>query len=150
MKIFSISVLFCIACTAIQAGAGSGAVFEQGQAYYEQGRYDLAIATLEAAAGRATGNAAFHHLLAKSYGRAAENANWFRAMGLAKKTLKHLEMAVNLDGDNLQYLDDLKDYYRAAPGFLGGNEKKADAMEALIKKITRKHEQNGDALARIK
>ncbi len=87
MKIFSISVLFCIACAAIQAGAGSGAVFDKGQAYYEQGRYEpvLAIATLEAAAGRAAGNAAFHHLLAKSYGRAAENANWFRAMGLATK-----------------------------------------------------------------
>ena len=82
--------------------------------------------------------------------RAAQDANWFRAMGLAKKTLTQLEIAVSLDPDNLQYLDDLKDYYRDAPGFLGGDSDKARAIEALIKKIALEQDQSGAALAKSK
>lgn len=129
----------------MQASPGIVATLQEGRAFYEQGRYDEAIALLEAAAGPGKGNPAYHHLLAQSYGRAAENANWFRAPGLAKKTLAQLEIAVRLDPDNLQYLDDLKDYYRDAPGFLGGDRKKARAIEVLIKKISLERDQSGGA-----
>ena len=150
LKTFALFILFCIVSTTMQASPEVMAALQEGRALYEQGRYDEAIALLEAAAGPGAGNPAYHHLLAQSYGRAAENANWFRAMGLAKKTLAQLEIAVSLDPDNLQYLDDLKDYYRDAPGFLGGDRKKAREIEALIKKITLEQDQGGAALAKSK
>lgn len=150
MKIFVIFILFCSASTVIQAAPEAVAALKKGRACYEQGRYEEAIALLEEAAGSGAGNPVYHHLLAQSYGRAAENANWFSAMGLAKKTLEHLEISVSLDPDNLQYLDDLKDYYRDAPGFLGGDRKKAREMEAMIKKITLENGQNRETLAKRK
>ena len=150
LKTFALFILFRIVSTAMQASPGVMAALQEGRALYEQGRYDEAIALLEAAAGPGKGNPAYHHLLAQSYGRAAQNANWFRAMGLAKKTLAQLEIAVSLDPDNLQYLDDLKDYYRDAPGFLGGDGDKAREIEALIKKITLERDQSGAALAKSK
>lgn len=150
LKTFALFILCCIVSTAMQASPGVVATLQEGRAFYEQGRYDEAIALLEAAAGPGAGNPVYHHLLAQSYGRAAENANWLKAMGLAKKTLAQLEIAVSLEPDNLQYLDDLKDYYRDAPGFLGGDRDKAREIEALIKKIALEQDQSGAALAKSK
>ena len=70
-----------------------------------------------------------------SYGREAELANWFKAMDYAKKTLAHLETAVKLDANNLEYLDDLMDYYRQAPRFLGGSKEKATEIENKIRSL---------------
>ena len=71
-----------------------------------------------------------------SYGREAENVNWFKAMDYAKRTLTHLERSNELDPDNLEILDDLMDFYHEAPGFLGGDTKKGDEIKALIEELT--------------
>ena len=119
-------------------------LFNLGSSYHQQKKYDLAIEPLENAVKLEPENAAYHRLLAVNYGRAAEEANWFRAMSLAQKTLEHLEIAADLDKNNVEILDDLMDYYREAPVFLGGNKKKADEIEALIEKLsqTQSHSSN--------
>lgn len=113
-------------------------LYSSGLILFEAKKYNEAIEELEKAVKLAPENASYQHILAVSYGREAEQANWFRAMDLAKKTLKHLELASKLDPDNVEILDDLMDYYREAPGFLGGDSEKADKIEDLIKKISLK------------
>ncbi|MCZ6804653.1 MAG: hypothetical protein O7D86_12175 [Proteobacteria bacterium] len=112
-------------------------LFKSGLAHYEVEKYDEAIKQLEGAIQLEPEIAEYHHILAKSYGREAERTNWFMAMNYAKKTLTHLELAAKLENDNLEILDDLMDFYREAPGFLGGDVKKANEIEDLIEKLGR-------------
>lgn len=102
---------------------------------YEAGNYDEIIALLKDAIVTEPDNAAYHHMLAKSYGRSAQRVNWLKAIEYARKTRTHLEIAVKLDADNLVYLDDLKDYYFEAPGFLGGDKRKAEEIATRISQL---------------
>lgn len=120
----------------IFANSEAESQFNTGFSHYQQKEYALAIPPLEAAVQLEPENAEYHHILAVSYGREAEQANWFSALSLAKKTLTHLEIAANLDKENVEILDDLMDFYREAPGFLGGDKKKADEIEDLIEKLS--------------
>ena len=120
------------------ANSESEKLFNSGLAHYENKQYNEAIKELEVAVKKEPQVADYHHLLAKSYGREAEKANWFRAIQYAKKTLVHLEFAAELDNQNIDILDDLMDYYREAPVFLGGDSEKADKIERLIKKFSTK------------
>ena len=87
--------------------------------------------------------------MAKSYGKEASNSGWLKAISLAKKTIKHLEIARQFDPENLVILDDLMEFYREAPGFLGGSEKKADEIEQLIKKLSHKQQAKAEAPDKI-
>ena len=118
------------------ANAESENLFISGLAHFEEEKYIEAINKLEVAVQIEPQVAEYHHVLAKSYGREAERANWFKAMNFAKKTLIHLEIAAELDSQNIDILDDLMDYYREAPGFLGGDTKKANEIQGLIDKIS--------------
>jgi tetratricopeptide (TPR) repeat protein len=118
------------------ASSESENLFNSGLTHYENEKYGEAIKQLENAIKLEPEVAKYHHILAVSYGREAEKTNWFRAMNYAKKTLTHLELAAKLDKNNLEILDDLMDFYREAPGFLGGNTKKANEIEDLIEKLS--------------
>jgi tetratricopeptide (TPR) repeat protein len=111
-------------------------LYVSGLKNYENKNYEEAIKQLEIAVAQEPEIARYHHILAVSYGREAENVNWFKAMDYAKRTLKHLEISNELDPNNLEILDDLMDFYHEAPGFLGGDMKKGDEIEALIEKLT--------------
>jgi len=63
--------------------------------------------------------------LGRTYGRRAETANFFQAPGLAQKTKRYFELAVELNPRSSAALADLFDYYLEAPGFLGGGYEKA-------------------------
>ena len=116
-------------------------LFNSGLEHYEDQEYNKAIKELEGAVQLEPENARYHHILAKSYGLEAKRTNWFRAMSLAKKTLKHLKLAAKLDNDNLEILDDLMEYYREAPGFLGGDTEKANKIQDLIEKLSHEGQQ---------
>ena len=117
------------------AATNAETVLETGKSMYEAGDYDQVIALLKDAIADAPDNAEYHHLIAKSYGHAALKVNWFKAMDYAKKTRDHLQTAVKLDPNNVAYLDDLMDYYREAPAFLGGDKRKADEIASKIRQI---------------
>ncbi|GEM_PF-1925119 len=110
-------------------------LFNSGLAHFEDEKYIEAIKKLEVAVEIDPQVAEYHHILAKSYGRQAERTNWFKAVTFAKKTLLHLEIAAELDSQNIDILEDLMDYYQEAPGFLGGDTKKAHKIGDLINKI---------------
>ncbi len=118
------------------ANPESDNLFTSGLANFEDEKYSEAIKKLEVAVEIDPQVAEYHHVLAKSYGHEAERTSWFRAINYAKKTLVHLKIAAELDSQNIDILDDLMDYYREAPGFLGGDKDKANEVEGLINKIS--------------
>lgn len=110
--------------------------FREGLTLYEAGRYEEAIAQFERAAGIAPAESTYHHWLGKSYGRTAEKSNWLRALKFARRTRQELETAVRLDDRNIDALSDLLMYYRRAPAFLGGSERRARAIEQRLAELT--------------
>ncbi len=108
------------------------AAFETGRGQYESGHYELAVASLEQAVHEDPGNAEYHLWLGRSYGRSAEHAPWYRALPLARRTLKQFRRAVSLDPRNRAAWEALWEYYRQAPGFLGGSADKAREVEARL------------------
>ena len=111
------------------------ALFEQGRSYYEQSEYAQARTRFEKLVEIAPDVSGYHHWLGKCYGRIAENSGWLDAISFSKKTLKALEKAVELDGDNIAALEDLMTYYQQAPAFLGGSDKKARTIARHLQKL---------------
>ncbi len=91
--------------------------------------------SIKTAVKLAPGISAYHHLLGKCYGKLAESAIWFRATSLARKTLESLRRAVELDNENVSALRDLRDFYRRAPRFIGGDKDKADAIDEYLTRL---------------
>ena len=110
-------------------------LFQQAQASYDAEQYDSALTKVQQAVAMVPDNSSFQHLLGKCYGRLAEQSNFLAAYSLAKKTRKALERAVELDGNNVNALQDLMEYYRQAPGFLGGSKEKAAKIQERLETI---------------
>ncbi len=117
------------------AAGDPAALFEQGRALYASGRYAAAAELLEQAANTDQRDSEYRHWLGKAYGRMAQQASWFKAMSLAKKTRKALEQAVRLDPENVDAITDLIAFYHAAPAFLGGGEDKARDLEQRLARL---------------
>ena len=128
--------IWIILCQAAPPGDGSEFLYRQAQDKYEVREYKEAGKLLEDAIAATPGVSRYHHLLGKCFGRMAEQASALGALSLARKTRLHFEKAVELDGENIPALKDLMNYYKQAPGFLGGSRKKADEIEKKISRIT--------------
>ena len=118
------------------AHADEGSVvvsFTEGMRYYEAQNFDAAAKAFKAAATVVPNNDEVAHWLGKAYGRQAEHAGWFKAIKLAKLTRAALERAVALNPQNWDAVRDLAQYYTDAPGFLGGDHLKAEALRARLK-----------------
>lgn len=120
---------------AIEAPSAVGDPFEHGRNLYEEQRYEDAARAFEAAVAARPADAERHLWLGRAYGRMAERASWFRAMDLARQTRQSLERAVELDPRHPEALEDLADYYRTAPGFLGGDKEEAARLERELEAI---------------
>ena len=113
----------------------SSLVIEEASVLYEARKYKLAVDLLTKELEREPTCAGCAHQLGRAYGRLAENASWIAAIGLAKKTRIAFENAVELDPLNEQALQDLIQFYREAPGFLGGGADKANNLESRLNKL---------------
>lgn len=83
------------------------------------------IKYLERAVRKEPNNSEYQLWLGRGYGSQAEDANVVKQPGLAKKTKNAFDRALALDPENLDARRSLIDYYLIAPGFLGGDKKKA-------------------------
>ena len=118
----------------VMALEGAEELYRQAELEYRERNYDEAVTLLQQAITEAPAVARYHHLLGKCFGRMAQTAGPFRALSLATSTRREFEKAVELDGENIEALQDLMEYYREAPGFLGGSREKADE---IAKKLAR-------------
>ena len=107
--------------------------FNQGQILYGDEKFEAAVNKFSEAIKQSPDDSRYHHWLAKSYGELAETSGWLKAMRFAENAKKSLERAVELDPKNIAALTDLMKYYRDAPGFLGGSDKKAEEISIRLK-----------------
>ena len=77
----------------------------------------------------------YFHWLGKAQGRRAETSSPFTAPAYASKARQAFEKAVELDGKNLEAINDLFSYYLEAPGFLGGGLDKAANLAKRIQAL---------------
>ena len=93
--------------------------------YFQLELWDNALKMAEKSVSLQPGNSNYHMWLGRAAGRKAENSNPLAAWGLARRVRAEFERAVALDGNNRDARADLAEYYIEAPGFLGGDKKKA-------------------------
>ncbi len=113
--------------------------FNQGQILYGDEKFEAAVNKFSMAIKQSPDDSRYHHWLAKSYGELAETSGWLKAMRFAENAKKSLERAVELDPKNIAALTDLMKYYRDAPGFLGGSDKKAEEISIRLKILKEKN-----------
>ena len=106
-----------------------------GKSYFMLGDYKKAIEALERAAAADPKSSVIQHWLGRTWGRRAETANPLMAPAYASKTRQAFEKSVELDGRNLEAMNDLFSYYVEAPGFLGGGLDKAAALAKRIQTV---------------
>jgi tetratricopeptide (TPR) repeat protein len=100
--------------------------------YYAQEMADHAIHECELAAANAPNDSNMQMWLGRAYGLKASRANPFVALGIAKKVHQAFERAVELDPTNVYAMNDLGEYYVAAPAFIGGGLDKAQTLAATM------------------
>jgi tetratricopeptide (TPR) repeat protein len=137
--LFALALSAAVSVRAELAPDDAAGGFVIGLRAYEAGDYSRAVDVLEEVLAVTPACARCAHVLGKSYGRLAEQAVGFAALGFARKTRDALELAVELDPDDPQALSDLIRYYRAAPGFLGGNAEKARLLEERLLQSAEDH-----------
>jgi tetratricopeptide (TPR) repeat protein len=95
------------------------------KSYLELQERDAAITSAERAVAIDPKSSVYHEWLGRAYGEKADHSSMFSALGLARKTHKEFEVAVELDAKNFAARQALIEYYCDAPGIVGGGEEKA-------------------------
>lgn len=114
------------------ASNNAESIFKQGQLLYAAEDYKSALPALQEAVELAPMESIYHHILGKCYGRIAETGSWLTALRYVRKTLREFKKAVQLDDNNIQAWNDLEEFYRRAPGFLGGNKDRAREISTRL------------------
>ena len=107
-------------------------LYEQAEVLYAGEQYTQAIELLQQAVSIDPNQSRYHHLLGMAYGRTAQQARWFKALSLAKKTRRSFERAVELDPYNEDAWLDLIEFYNKAPAIVGGGKRKAKKAKAKM------------------
>ena len=95
---------------------------------YATEHFDQAAADCQKAVTLDPQNAGYHHWLGRAIGERASRASFLSAFSLAKKTRAEFEQAVQLDGRDADALADLGEFYKDAPGAVGGGTDKANGI----------------------
>lgn len=99
------------------------------------GEFEPALALTEKLLALDQKNADYHCLLAYIYGRQVVRAGILRKLGLARRIKKEAETALKLKPDHVEARLILIEYYRLAPGIVGGDKNKARALAAEVVKL---------------
>jgi len=134
MKNIKLIILFIFLSFSCQAEERDP-LFESGLQAIEKDDYALAVSLLEKAVKAKPDKSEHHRWLGRVYGLQAEQASWFKAMKWAKKARISFEKAVEVEPENIEALLDLREFYKQAPGFLGGGKDKADLITEKLKSL---------------
>jgi tetratricopeptide (TPR) repeat protein len=102
---------------------------------YTLEQFDAAATACEQAVRLDGQNSDYHLWLGRAQGEKAAHASFLTAFSLAKQTRAEFEEAVRLNPGNVEALISLGDFYRQAPGVVGGGVDKAQAIAANLDKV---------------
>lgn len=108
-------------------------------------QWDAAANECELAVRLDEQNSNYHLWLGRTLGEKADRASFLSAYSLAKRTRAEFEEAVRLNPRNAEALTSLGEFYRQAPGVVGGGMDKAQQIAAQLDKVDaeRAHEFRG-------
>ena len=98
-------------------------------------QWDAALDKCQQAVQLDAGNSNYHFWLGRALGEKANRATFLTAFSLAKRVRAEFEEAVRLDPNNADALFDLGEFYREAPGIVGGGFEKAQGVAAQLDKL---------------
>lgn len=98
-------------------------------------QWDAALSECERAVSMDENNSRYHMWLARVLGEKASRASFMSAFSLAKRSRAEFETSVRLDGRNADALADLGEFYRSAPGVVGGGMDKAEGVASQMDKV---------------
>jgi Tfp pilus assembly protein PilF len=125
--------LLSAACL-VPVSFGQTTPLDQGKAAMQRNDYQTAADFFEKAVAQNPNSAEAHFHLGEAYGTLAQKANIFKQANLALKTRREFARAVELDPNYLDARWGLIEFYMIAPGFMGGDEKKAFEQAGEIRK----------------
>ncbi len=102
---------------------------------YTVGDLEHASAHCEKAVSLDGTSSRYHLWLGRMLGERAGRANFMSAFGLAKRTREEFETAVNLAPKDGEAMADLGEFYREAPGAVGGGMDKARTLAAKLEAV---------------
>ena len=102
---------------------------------YTLEQFDAAAAACDQAVRLDGQNSDYHLWFGRAQGEKAARASFLTAFSLAKRTRAEFEEAVQLNPGNVEALISLGDFYRQAPGVVGGGVDKAQAIAADLDKV---------------
>lgn len=99
------------------------------------GQWDAAVGACERAVQLDPNSSIDHMWLGRALGEKASRASFLTAYTLGKRVRSEFERAVQLDPRNAGALSDLGQFYKDAPGIVGGGLDKAEAVAARLDKV---------------
>lgn len=102
---------------------------------YSTQHFDQAAGHCEKAVSLSPQDARYHLWLARALGERADRASFVSAFSLAKKSREQFETAVKLDPHDGDALSDLGEFYKEAPGAVGGGMDKAEAIAKQLDSV---------------
>jgi tetratricopeptide (TPR) repeat protein len=113
---------------------------------YTLQQFDQAASHCEKAASASPQNSRYHLWLGRAIGERASRASFMSAFSLARKTREEFETAVKLDPHDADALADLGDFYKEAPGAVGGGTDKAEGIAKQLDAVdpARAHNLRGE------
>lgn len=103
--------------------------------HYALLQWDRAATECEQATRLDSQNSVYHMWLGRALGLKAEHASFFSAYGLGKRVLSEFQTAIRLNPRNAEALSDLGDFYKSAPGIVGGGLDKAEGVAKQLESI---------------
>jgi tetratricopeptide (TPR) repeat protein len=109
-------------------------------------QWDAAVKECEQAVRLDGSNSNYHMWLGRALGEKADRASFLTAFSLGKRVRSEFEEAVRLDPHNAAALSDLGDFYKDAPGIVGGGMDKAENIAAQLDRVdpARAHQLRGE------
>jgi tetratricopeptide (TPR) repeat protein len=119
-----------------QGGAGSAEAQNLAcRVHYALQQWDKAVSECEKSV-QLDGQSSDNHLwLGRALGLKAQHASFLSAYGLGKRVLAEFQTAAQLNPRNPDALTDLGDFYKSAPGIVGGGLDKAEKVAQQLDSV---------------